>query len=134
MGSVPTGGKYKANRLGYMEVLNDSTTLSEMQTRGEVLAASARSQSGIDYAVDSRYGAIRVHTRVSAVMASVHGRSPYLRERAIKALAVLAGTGGATYRKSTGAGSQGWNTTGSYGLDWMSSNQARRSSRKGGRK
>ena len=132
---VSGGGVYVPNAMGYREVLNGRVTLSEMQTRGEVLAASAARQSGIDYVVDSQQGLNRIHTRVSTPPGSVNGRSPYLRERALRALAVVAAEGGSTnatlqqalnrVSKST---DRGWKAIAGNRLKW-STNAAKRGSK-----
>lgn len=95
---------------GYRNVMNShNEVMTACQMKGESIAASAATQTGVDYSVDSRLGMNRVHTRVSTV-----GAKEYYRERHYHALSIALGSmggiprpkgygGSATKRKFTAA-------------------------------
>lgn len=87
------GGTFVPNGLGYREVMNGRATMRELQDRGELVAASAARQSGIDYVVDSQQGLNRIHTRVS----TPGDWASYFRERHYRAL-LIATNGGYGYK------------------------------------
>lgn len=123
------GGTFVPNPLGYREVLNGRVTLAEMQSRGEMIAASATGQSGIDYVVDSQQGLNRIHTRVTTP-ADV---SYFMRERSYMALAVVAGqgsTGGYTtlaraMKRSGSKPDRGWKAIAGNTLKWTVNSRKR---------
>lgn len=79
-------GRFKPNGAGYRAVMNGNELMGVCEAHAGRLAASASSQSGIDYRIDSRQGLNRIHTRVSTVT-----KVDYFRERSLRALAITAG-------------------------------------------
>jgi len=60
-------GWFKVDKYGYGYVLNAAPEIgSYCQLEGERIAASASTQSGADYTVDTQHGFTRWHTRVTS--------------------------------------------------------------------
>jgi len=91
------GNHFVHDKHGYGYVLNAAPEIgAACQTQGELLAASASHQSGIDYAVDTQHGAHRFHTRVAAPPARGEGgwNSEHFREGSYHALTIVLGQWG----------------------------------------
>lgn len=91
------GGTFKANRSGFLLLLNGPEMYTACDGFGHMLALQAATQSmgGADYRVDTIHGRVRIHTRVSTI-----GAKGYMQERNQHALAITAGTGSLKYRSA----------------------------------
>lgn len=99
---MASGNRFVHSESGYRQVMNGPEMFGVCDARGQVLAAQASGMSGSDYAVDTRRGINRIHTRVSTV-----GVGGYMRERSYGALAIAAGTGSLRWRPARARGGSG---------------------------
>lgn len=81
------GNYFKPSYTGYRAVLNGGDAKIACEFQAGLLTASASSQSGIDYAIDSMQGLNRIHTRVSTAT-----KADFFRERHYHALSIAAGS------------------------------------------
>lgn len=99
-------GKFYANRMTYRHILNgEPQVITACELVASRLAASASTQSGLIYTIDSQLGLNRVHTRVSTqgqAGRSAAGGEMYGRERAYNALAIALGQLGGNVRGGGG--------------------------------
>lgn len=82
---------FKPNAMGYRAIMNGPPALEACETAAGHVAASASSQSGTDYYIDSQVGLNRIHTRVST-----QGIKDYMREQHYHALAIACEAEGGT--------------------------------------
>lgn len=80
---------FKPNPAGYRAVLLSGDARKACETAAASLSASASSQSGIDYSIDSMAGMNRIHTRVST-----QTREDFFRERRLHALEIAVSSAG----------------------------------------
>lgn len=92
---------FKPSWHGYRNVMNSHNQVqTACEMKAESIAASASTQSGAVYSVDSRLGLTRLHTRVSTV-----GAKEYYRERHYHALSIALGSmGGIPRSRGYGGG------------------------------
>lgn len=94
---------FKPNPAGYRAVLLSGDARKACETAAASLSASAASQSGIDYGIDTMEGLNRIHTRVSTQTSE-----DFFRERKYHALEIAVSsaggnvTGGSRTRRKKG--------------------------------